>query len=58
MGETMFLQVMNDKAKTLGMTNTKFVKVNGPAFTTEEDYVRFMKYITTYKSYLRTGISQ
>lgn len=48
----MFIQAMNDKAISLGLTNTHFIDVTSPIITTEEDYARFMNYIHTYKSYL------
>lgn len=57
LGEKAFIQAMNNKAESLGLTNTKFINVTSPAFTTEEDYARFMNYITTYKSYLWTDFS-
>ncbi len=54
MGEQAFINTMNDKALALGLTNTYFSDVESPVVTTYEDYERFMTYITTYKSYLRT----
>jgi hypothetical protein len=54
MGEDIFIKAMNDKARSLGLTNTNFTSVTEAVFTTEEDYNRFMDYINTYKSYLRT----
>jgi hypothetical protein len=48
----MFVQAMNDKALSLGLTNTHFTDVTSPVITTEEDYTHFMNYIRTYKSYL------
>ena len=56
LGEKNFLEAMNTKAKILGMTNTTFTQVTSPASTTEEDYLRFMKYIETYKSYLKADV--
>lgn len=47
-----FIQAMNKRALSLGLTNTTFTDVNTPASTTEEDYNRFMSHILTYKSYL------
>ncbi len=52
-----FVQAMNTRAKTLGLTNTVFIDINTPATTSEEDYGRFMSHILTYKSYLNTAIS-
>jgi hypothetical protein len=49
-----FVALMNQKANILGLTHTHFTDVNSPVETTYEDYARFMSYITTYKSYLRT----
>lgn len=54
LGETIFIEYMNKKAKSIGLTNTIFTDVRTPVKTTGEDYLRFMKYIDTYKSYLRT----
>lgn len=54
MGTNAFVDAMNDKAQALGLTNTHFNDVTTPVITTYEDYERFMTYITTYKSYLRT----
>lgn len=53
LGEKTFIQAMNNKARALGMTNTIFTDVTMPTLTTNEDYSRFMEYITTYKSYLQ-----
>lgn len=52
MNESAFTELMNAKAKTLGLTNTVFINTTSPAITTEEDYRKFMDYIKTYKSYL------
>lgn len=52
-----FVQVMNKKAESLGLTNTMFTGVNTSVITTEEDYGRFMSHIITYKSYLITASS-
>lgn len=54
MGTDAFVATMNAKAEALGLTNTHFNDVESPVDTTYEDYERFMTYITTYKSYLRT----
>lgn len=48
-----FIEAMNSKAKSLGLTNTMFTGVNDPVITTDEDYGRFMGHIVTYKSYLQ-----
>lgn len=53
-GEQTFLDTMNAKAQSLGLTNTTFTSTTGAVRTTYDDYVRFMTYISTYKSYLRT----
>lgn len=53
LGEQTFVALMNQKAEALGLTNTHFDDVVSPVPTTYEDYVRFMTYISTYKSYLR-----
>lgn len=52
-GQSTFIDLMNKKAKALGLTNTHFDNVTSPASTTYEDYDKFMLYINTYKSYLR-----
>ena len=54
LGEKSFLDAMNKKAEALGLTNTTFVAIDSPAITSLEDYIRFMNYIHTYKSYLLT----
>lgn len=53
-GAGTFVGTMNAKARALGLTQTTFYDVSSPVETTYEDYERFMTYITTYKSYLRT----
>lgn len=53
-GEDTFIELMNQKAESIGLTNTHFNDFVSPVATTYEDYTRFMIYITTYKSYLRT----
>ena len=53
-GTKEFVNRMNKKAESLGLTNTNFNDVTSPVLTTEEDYERFMDYIVTYKSYLRS----
>jgi hypothetical protein len=55
LGKQSFVNAMNSKAIALGMTNTTFEDTTKPAVTTEEDYVRFMGYISSYKSYLIKG---
>ena len=54
LGRSTFVELMNQKARTLGLSNTTFTYVTEPATTSQEDYDRFIKYITTYKSYLNT----
>ncbi len=58
LGEQTFVMYMNKKAKSLGLTNTIFESVTVPARTTEKDYNLFMRYVDTYKSYLRTDFRQ
>lgn len=53
-GEDAFIAMMNQKALALGLSNTHFKNTISPVTTTYEDYVRFMTYITTYKSYLKS----
>lgn len=55
-GNETFTMYMNKKANSLGLSNTAFQTVNGPATTTPEEYARLMDYVTKYKSYL-VGIS-
>ncbi len=54
MGEDLFIKYMNQKAEALGLRNTYFTTLDTEVATTYEDYMRFMTYVTTYKSYLRT----
>jgi hypothetical protein len=54
LGEKTFVDLMNQKAKSLGLSNTTFKDALSPVTTTYDDYMRFMAYITTFKSYLRT----
>lgn len=49
-----FLQIMNKKALAIGLSNTIFTSITDPVTTTFEDYIRFMEYITNYKSYMLT----
>jgi hypothetical protein len=51
-GEKTFLELMNKRAATLGLSNTTFTSVTDPATTSYEDYIRFVEYIQKYKSYL------
>jgi hypothetical protein len=51
-GEENFVNLMNQKAEALGLTNTHFTDVTSPVTTTYEDQERFTSYIATYKSYL------
>jgi hypothetical protein len=53
-GTENFIDLMNQKAVSLGLSNTHFNDVTSPVVTTYEDYMRFMTYISTYKSYIRT----
>jgi hypothetical protein len=52
-GKETYVNLMNQKASALGLTNTTFTDVTSPVATTYEDYMRFMTYISTYKSYIR-----
>ena len=54
LGKETFITMMNQKAKALGLKDTVFTDVNAPAQTSNADLARFVDYITTYKSYLRT----
>lgn len=51
-GEENFVNLMNQKAKALGLSNTYFSDVRSPVVTSYEDYNQFMEYIAEYKSYL------
>ncbi len=51
-GINAFIDYMNQKAQSLGMTNTIFTSVTDPVMTTQEDAERFTKYISDYKAYL------
>lgn len=53
LGEGSYLKLMEQKASALGLSNTTFTSVTGPAITSEADLVRFFSYINNYKSYLR-----
>ncbi|MEN9881199.1 MAG: hypothetical protein RLZZ308_382 [Candidatus Parcubacteria bacterium] len=52
-GEEAFVRYMNEKAEAIGLSRTYFTSSTEPVITTYDDYMRFMAYITTYKSYLR-----
>lgn len=52
-GEKAFIDMMNQKAKALGMTNTTFRSVTESTETTSTDIARFFSYINNYKSYIR-----
>jgi hypothetical protein len=47
-----FVNAMNAKAKSLGLTSTLFTDTYNPVITTREDYARFMEYVRVYKSFL------
>lgn len=53
LGEKNYVEYMNQRARTLGLTNTYFSSITSPTFTTKEDYHRFIEYIDTYKLYLK-----
>jgi L,D-transpeptidase catalytic domain/D-alanyl-D-alanine carboxypeptidase len=53
-GEKAFIEMMNQKARALGMTNTVFDSVTDSAQTSTGDIARFFSYINNYKSYIRT----
>lgn len=52
LGGDVFLEYMNTRAKTLGLSNTTFTSLTEPASTTEEDFKRFIDHIHSYKGYL------
>lgn len=52
--EKQFVDLMNQKATSLGLTNTHFNNLTSPAMTSNEDQERFMEYIDIYKSYIHT----
>lgn len=52
-GEKAYLTYMNQKAKSIGLTSTVFTDTHAPVRTTDEDYITFMNYMDTYKSYVR-----
>ena len=58
LGEKTFIDYMNKKAKSIGLTNTVFTNTTSSAQTTHEDYNRFMNYIDNYKSYLKADFIQ
>jgi hypothetical protein len=53
-GEEAFLNYMNEKAHSLGLSNTRFASLAEPVMTTGEDIARFNTYIENYKTYLLT----
>ncbi|MEN9551934.1 MAG: hypothetical protein RI935_311 [Candidatus Parcubacteria bacterium] len=53
LGEAMFVNAMNKKAASLGMSSTYFESVDQDAKTTSEDIARLQYYISYYKSYIR-----
>ncbi len=56
-GNDIFLEYMNKKAVSLGLSNTKFTLIDGPAVTSADDYARLVRYVSDYKSYLVTVAS-
>ena len=57
-GKGNFIELMNQKAKALGLSNTTFTSIDTPAITGDEDLKRFISYITTYKSYINKVSTQ
>jgi len=57
LGEGTFTALMNEKAQALGLSSTRFTSVDEPTITSQEDYVRLMSYVTTYKSYLQKQVN-
>lgn len=51
-GKENFINLMNQKAKALGLTSTTFTNLDDPVTTSQEDLERFTSYISTYKSYI------
>ena len=56
-GDDVFLEYMNKKAASLGLSNTTFTLIDGPAVTSADDYARLVRYVSEYKSYLVTVAS-
>lgn len=54
LAEKTFVDIMNTKARAIGMHNTTFIKVDEAPMITEEDKLIFARYIAGYKSYLLT----
>lgn len=54
LGNTAFIDYMNQKAESLGLTNTHFTSTTDPVLTSAEDQARFIHYIQEYKTYLLT----
>jgi hypothetical protein len=52
LSEKVYVDYMNQKAQTMGLTNTVFTSVTSPATTSKEDQERFVQYVSIYKSYL------
>jgi hypothetical protein len=57
-GHSAFVSLMNQKASSLGLTNTTFTSPTGNATTTQEDLDKLYRYITSYKSYLLSVVSE
>lgn len=51
-GSETFLDYMNKKAVSLGLSNTVFSEIDRPATTSAEDHARLVQYVADYKSYL------
>jgi hypothetical protein len=47
-----YILLMNKKASAIGLSSTNFKSMSEPALTTYDDYLRFMSYVSSYKSYL------
>jgi len=53
LGEKNYVDYMNQRAHSLGLTNTTFTGIKDSAQTTPEDLARFMDFIAMYKSYMK-----
>lgn len=53
LGQTTFTDLMNKKARALGLSNTFFPSATEDAITSQKDIARLSNYINNYKSYVR-----